>query len=175
MPLTLADISSVRTGGALDAPPVAGAITDDQVSAAILLAASRMKEICGYALYLSIYDITDGDTDVDPSGEGWTNGQKKADFVLAESYLSLARLAKVSQLGKLTATGTPMTSQIGREVKTFAPEAETVDTGMAWESEAYRILAQYIQPTLAPPADPTTGLLDRVTTGNQKLRMAFCG
>ena len=173
--LTLADIATVRDRGALDAPPVAGAITDAQVDAALMLAASRMKEIVGYAGYLAIADITDGDVTIDPNGEGWTNGDKKQDFVSAESYLALARLAKVSQLGKLTATGTPMTSQIGREVKTFAPEAETVDTGMAWEAEAHRILAQYIQLTLSPAPDPETGLLDRVTTSNQKLRMAFCG
>jgi hypothetical protein len=175
MALTLTTVSAVRSAGALDAPPVAGAITDLQITAAIAPAAMRMKEIVGYVNYLDIYEITDGDEEEDPDGEGWTNGDKKEDFTLAESYLALARLAKVSQLGKITATGTPMTSQIGREVKTFAPEAETVDTGMAWESEAYRILAQYIQLTLSPPADPETGLLDRVTTGNQKLRMAFCG
>lgn len=175
MALTLADIATVRDRGALDAPPVAGAITDAQVNAALMLAASRMVDIVGYASYVAIVAITDGDTTLDPNGLGWTNGQKKQDFVSAESYLALARLAKVSQLGKMTASGTPMTSQIGREVKTFAPEIETTDTGLAWEKEAYRILAQYIQVTLLPPADPTTGLMDRVTTSNQQLRMAYVG
>ncbi len=175
MALTLADIATVRDRGALDAPPVAGAITDQQVDAALLLAAMRMRDIIGYASYAAIVAIVDGDVTVDPTGLGWTNGQKKQDFITAESYLALARLAKVSQLGKMTASGTPMTSQIGREVKTFAPEAETVDTGRAWEQEAYRVLSQYIQVTLLPPADPMTGLMDRVTTSNQQLRMAYVG
>lgn len=175
MALTLADIATVRDRGALDAPPVAGAITDAQIDAALLLASIRMRDIVGYGLYLDVTDIMDGDEAVDPDGDGWTNGDKKQDFVSAESYLALARLAKVSQLGKMTATGTPMTSQIGREVKTFAPEAETVDTGLTWEKEAYRILSPYIQTVLLPPADPTTGLMDRVTTSNQQLRMAYVG
>lgn len=175
MALTLADIATVRDRGALDAPPVAGAITDAQIDAAILLAASRMRDIVGYGTYLDVDDITDGDVTVDPDGQGWTLGNKKQDFITAESYLALARLTKISQLAKMTASGTPMTSQIGREVKTFAPQQETVDTGMAWETEAYRVLKPYIGDILAPAADPQTGLLDRVTASNQHFRMAFVG
>jgi hypothetical protein len=175
MALTLADIATVRDRGALDAPPVAGAITDAQVDAALMLAAIRMRDIVGYGTYLDVVDITDGDVTEDPDGDGWTLGQKKQDFVSAESYLAIAKLAKVSQIGKMTASGTPMTSQMGREVKTFAPEAETVDTGAAWEAEAYRCLKPYIGDVLAPPADPQTGLLDRVTASNQHFRMAFVG
>jgi hypothetical protein len=175
MALTLADIATVRDRGALDAPPVAGAITDAQIDAAVLLAALRLRDIVGYGFYLDVTEIADGDTTVDPYGKGWTNGMKKQDFVSAESYLALARLEKISQIGKMTASGTPMTSQIGREVKTFAPGAETVDTGLSWEKEAYRCLAPYIQSTLLPAADPQTGLMDRVTTSNQQLRMAYVG
>lgn len=147
MQLTLTDVTTVRDRGALDSATVAGAVTDKQIEAAIAAAYHTMTvEACGYALYAGVRDLSDSDlANTTPDATTLrTDAEKKNDFIDAESYFALMHLESVVQIGKISETGTPMSMQTGREVRTFAPQDEITNTAQRWQDMAYTCLKPYL-------------------------------
>lgn len=140
-PITSA--ANVRARGALSSAVGSGAATDDQISAAIELAQTKMFALVGTGTYAEV--VGWGTTELAIEA----NATKKEIFDRAEAYLALAALPQIIGNTQLAQTGYLTKEKIGNNAEAlFASQDEIDRRAKGWQSIGVQLLKPYLAVTL---------------------------